>query len=456
MNYIFLISIVLKGIGAVLEVLLQILITKKLGVAEYGLYSTWINAADLIFWIFFSGLVKCNTFYISDKNTSIKKFRWKYYLRYVFPVIVLTSVISIIFGGRFYILVSCITVLELLVMDNSSEMIACGQATNAIIGEYVLGRLFLLIGAAVLMYTGHLNFYALIVLYLVQYICILFFFAVRKRKEDLYDVSEQISIKKWGIYQKADILQAMIGQMPIVLQYFFGGAFEAGVVSIVMLVKKLVNFISGPTAKIFLPEFSKFYHEGKKGKIRDSFESIMRMQMLFVSPMAVILIGFPDVILSILAKELLVYKNLFVLCSVVFLVAVTLGPCGGLMQMTDNEKKDNDYREIAMVIMLLIMVLFSKDSLFVLYGLCIQTVIEAGGKYFFVCRWMEQAPVTMKQYIKWWCLPLAAIALAKILALEKSVTAMIFLSGMVFAVVFIQEWKNEKSAVRMIADRKKE
>ena len=84
MNYIFLISIVLKGIGAVLEVLLQILITRKLGVAEYGLYSTWINAADLIFWIFFSGLVKCNTFYISDKNTSIKKFRWKYYLRYVF------------------------------------------------------------------------------------------------------------------------------------------------------------------------------------------------------------------------------------------------------------------------------------------------------------------------------------------------------------------------------------
>ena len=248
----------------------------------------------------------------------------------------------------------------------------------------------------------------------------------------------------------------MIGQMPIVLQYFFGGAFEAGVVSIVMLVKKLVNFISGPTAKIFLPEFSKFYHEGKKEKIRDSFESIMRMQMLFVSPMAVVLIGFPDVILGILAKELLVYKNLFVLCSVVFLVAATLGPCGGLMQMTDNEKKDNDYREIAMVIMLLVMVLFSKDSLFVLYGLCIQTVIEAGGKYFFVCRWMEQAPVTMKQYIKWWCLPLAAIALAKILALEKSVTAMIFLSGMIFAVVFIQEWKNEKSAVRMIADRKKE
>ena len=138
-----------------------------------------------------------------------------------------------------------------------------------------------------------------------------------------------------------------------------------------MLVKKLVNFISGPATKIFLPEFSRLYHEKKKDKIRDNFKSIMRMQMLFVSPMAVILIGFPDVILSVLAKELITYKNLFVVCSIVFLVTATLGPCGGLMQMTDNEKKDNRYREIAMVIMIFVMFVFSKNSLFVLYGLCV-------------------------------------------------------------------------------------
>mgnify|MGYP006886134945 CR=1 FL=1 len=51
MNAIFFISVILKGVGAILEVLLQILITRRLGVDGYGTYSTWINAADLIFWI---------------------------------------------------------------------------------------------------------------------------------------------------------------------------------------------------------------------------------------------------------------------------------------------------------------------------------------------------------------------------------------------------------------------
>lgn len=70
MNYVFLISIILKGIGAILEIFLQILITHGLGVQGYGTYSTWISTADLIFWIFFSGMIKCNTFYLSEKKTS--------------------------------------------------------------------------------------------------------------------------------------------------------------------------------------------------------------------------------------------------------------------------------------------------------------------------------------------------------------------------------------------------
>ena len=59
MNLIFLLSVMLKGIGALLEVLLQILITGHLEVDGYGTYSAWINSADLIFWVLFSGIVKC-------------------------------------------------------------------------------------------------------------------------------------------------------------------------------------------------------------------------------------------------------------------------------------------------------------------------------------------------------------------------------------------------------------
>ena len=64
------------------------------------------------------------------------------------------------------------------------------------------------------------------------------------------DISDEVSLKKWGSYQRADFFQAMIGQMPVLLQFFFSGAFEAGVVSIVLTVKKMINFIS---AGIFAP-----------------------------------------------------------------------------------------------------------------------------------------------------------------------------------------------------------
>ena len=79
MNLIFLLSVILKGLGAMLEILLQILITDKLAVSGYGTYSAWINSADLIFWVCFSGLVKCNTFYLSGGKTTIRGFKLKYF-----------------------------------------------------------------------------------------------------------------------------------------------------------------------------------------------------------------------------------------------------------------------------------------------------------------------------------------------------------------------------------------
>lgn len=36
-----------------LEVLLQVMITWMLGLAGYGTYSTWVSAADLVYWVLF-------------------------------------------------------------------------------------------------------------------------------------------------------------------------------------------------------------------------------------------------------------------------------------------------------------------------------------------------------------------------------------------------------------------
>lgn len=442
MNFVFVLSVMLKGIGALLEILLQIIITRKLGVSGYGNYSTWINAADLAFWVFFSGLVKCNTFYLSGRNVSIQSFKKRYYSRYVLPVFAFFSLVVFVFRGQLMLYFALvIMILELFVYDQSSTLLTRGWAKKSLIGEYVLGRLILLAGVYVLDHIGQIKLEMLLVLYVFQYILVVLFFAVRNgKKSDIYeDVSEEVSLKKWGAYQWADLMYSVINQMPVVLQYFFAGAFEAGVVSIVLLVKKLIHFISGPTAKIFLPEFSKMYRNSEYEKMRDYYAAIMRLQMLFVGPLAVVLLAFPRVILKILAEELIDYAGLFRVCALVFLLAATLGPCGGILQMTGHEKMDNRCREYSLIVMIAAMVLCSHDRLFVLYGLCAQAAFEAVGKYIVVCKWMKKPPVRIGTYMKWWVVPGIVIVVVSLMQLQNSFLCMVVFAMFVFGMKGVAE-----------------
>lgn len=461
MNLIFMISILLKGVGAVLEILLQITITRGIGVSGYGTYTTWINAADLIFWCLFSGIVKCNTFYLSGQQTSLRNFKHKYYIRYVIPATFCICFAAWAGGRREYLMIAVIAFVELLMLDRSSCLLAEGRYISSLTGEYVLGRMFLLVSVFILQQTGQFSLNVTILLYLIQYILVVIFFILASRKKRKQKLNKQVqhgeekvSVRKLLQYQRADIMQAMIGQMPVILQYVLAGAFEAGVVGIVMLVKKLINFISGPAAKVFLPEFSRLYHKGDREGLRDSFSAIMRIQMIFAGLLAVVLTGYPEVVLKILAEELIPYTSMFMGCSLIFIVAATLGPCGGLMQMTGNERMDNRCREAAVLLMILIFALMRKDPLFALYGLGVQTLAESVSKYIFVCRWLKKAPVGFYTYLKWWILPAAAVGVSRFMHWQNSLVMMIAVAGIVFCIQLVMELKNEKGLRHMLQQRR--
>lgn len=461
MNLILLMSILLKGLGAVLEILLQIAITRGIGVSGYGIYTTWINAADLIFWCLFSGIVKCNTFYLSGKQISLRDFKYKYYMRYVIPATVCICFLVWAGGRSEYMVIAVIAFAELLMLDRSSCLLAEGRYTASLTGEYVFGRLFLLVFVFILQQAGQFSLNVTILLYLIQYILVVVFFILASRKKRKQKLNKQVqrgeqkvSVRKLLQYQRADIMQAMIGQMPVILQYVFAGAFEAGVVGIVLLIKKLINFISGPAAKVFLPEFSRLYHKGDREGLRDSFSAIMRIQMMFAGPLAVVLTGYPGVALKILAEELIPYTGMFMGCSLIFIVAATLGPCGGLMQMTGNERMDNRCREAAVLLMILIFALMRKDPLFALYGLGVQTLAESVSKYIFVCRWLKKAPVGFYTYLKWWILPAAAVGVSRFMHWQNSLVMMIVVAGIVFCIQLVMELKNEKGLRHMLQQRR--
>ncbi len=360
-----------------------------------------------------------------------------------------------VIGNQAVLIVPLIALTELLVFDQSSVLLSEGGYLRSLTGEYIIGRMFLLAAVVIFHMNDILSLKALVLLYLVQYLVVLGFF-YRKKDKKREDLSEELSLSKIGRYQRADIMQSLIGQMPVILQYLFVGSFEAGITGIILLIKKLINFISGPTAKIFLPEFSKLYHNKDYEGIQKSFSSIMRIQMVFAGPLAVILVGYPRVILGILANELLPYTKLFAGCSAVFLLAATLGPCGGLMQMTDHEKEDNRCREGSIAVMFLVFFLLRRNPLFTLYGLAVQTLLEAASKYIFVCHTMKQAPVRTRTYLGWWMVPGAAILFTYILHAEESFLMMVCAALIAFLAAFFREFKEENFVKALIRKRKEQ
>ena len=126
MNFIFILSVILKGIGAVLEIALQILLTKLIGLSGYGSYSTWISGADLLFWVFFSGLIKCNTYYLSRGSSSLSHFKKLYYIRYMLPLAAVFVLVLILLKRPAFCIILAITIAETFIMDQSSTLLARG------------------------------------------------------------------------------------------------------------------------------------------------------------------------------------------------------------------------------------------------------------------------------------------------------------------------------------------
>lgn len=405
MTSIFTGSVVLKGIGAVLEILVQILITRSFGVSGYGDYSFYVGLADLAFWILFSAIVKCNVYYLSANAVSIGRFRKKYYCLFVLPVFLISVVAGVIFGNLFISVSAVILFAEFVFYDKSSQFLAKRYYSISLVGEYILGRIVLLLSITALLLMGDINLLTLLVAYVVQFVVVDIYFVVRMRKVMSSGVGsnvreEKVSLRKVWRFQESDIVTALIGQAPVVLQYIASGAFSAGIVSIVSLVRRMVNFFSGPAAKVFLPEFARCCEEGKPDEARSLYSQIVRIQMLFVSVAAVVLIGFPNVVLLLFSSDLAGYENVLRGTSACFLIATILGPAGGLLQMAGKEKAVSTTKNISAAIMIVVWIALSQNDLFVLYGICIELLLETAILYVLVTRYLKALPLSPVQYVR--------------------------------------------------------
>lgn len=432
MGKIFFNSILTKGFGAVLEVVLQVVILRFLQVEGYGTYGYYAGLADMGFWIFFSALVKCNIFYCSQKKNSISQFRKKYYIRYIIPVLAICFLVSLAAKDKLLTLSAGILLMELLVLDKSSQLLANEKYNLSLMGEYCLGRIFLVISIFILGNMGILTLENLLLLYLLQYVFVYVVFLLFGKMTVVINESN-VSLKKAAAYQYGDILVGLIQKSPVILEYLFSGAFQAGFVTLISLVRTLVAFVSGPTSKVFLPSFAKLYQAGQYDEISRLFQRVIILQMVFLTAVGVALVGFPETILQIFSQELLGYAPVFAGVSVCFLIALSFGPCSGLMQMSGNEKKDITIRSLSVVLMILAWILTRKNGMFVLFGIGTQILSENIIDYSVISKILGGMPIRIVRYLLLWFPTIFVVVVVRIFQLPQNIFVMI--AAVIFAVL---------------------
>jgi len=425
-------SIGIKAISAVIEIAIQMLITNGVGVSQYGNYTFFISLIEGAYFVLFSGIIKLNTFYLSTPVSSLLNFKKKYILRYVTPIIAVIVVSFTIMRNPYGVLAGIILYIYYFAFDTSSVFFSRGNQLPALLGEYLFGRLVLLIGVFTTIKLNTATGLILLGLYGLQFVTMLCWFASRREQLKPGTAEVKVPMRKLVEYQVSDVANSLISYSPTILQFAVGGAFTAGFTGIISIVKRFINFISGPTAKVFLPEFSRLYKNGEREKLEQSYLMIVRIQMVFIGTIGAVLIGFPHLFLKMFSPELEQYSAIFTGTAISLLIIAGIGPVTGMLQMTGNEKICNWNQWISIGIMILVWVILRKKPLFAIYGLCIQAVVEGGIKYFSVCRWFGKNVVPIKNYILLW-LPVALLrVLVNRRGWQYSFIALIFCVMVVF------------------------
>lgn len=425
-------SIGVKAIGAVLEVAIQASITNGAGVSEYGNYTFFVSVVEGAYFVLFSGSVKLNTYYLSTPESSLNSFKRKYRLRYISPIIGLIIICFAIMRNPFGVLSGIVLFVYYQAYDNISIFYARGQQLIAMIGEYLFGRIVLLVAVITTVKIDIATGTTLFVLYGLQFLAIVVWFMLHRNK--IKDGTDEIKVpmKKLFEYQVSDVANSFIAYSPTILQYIVGGAFSAGFLGIVTIVKRFINFISGPTAKIFLPEFSKHYKQGHIDQLQQSYLMIVRIQMVFIGIVGSILIGFPHLFLKMFSPDLIQYTDVFTLTSICIMFVSGIGPVTGLLQMTGNEHICNRNQYISIGAMVITWCVLYQNPLFGLYGMCVQIVVEGVLKYYSVCRWFGKNIVPIKNYLLLW-LPVGVIHfIVSYFNLHYSIVALFISAAVVF------------------------
>lgn len=396
-------SIAIKAIGALLEIANQVLIARFGGVELFGTFNFYVSLIEIVCWVCFSGIIKTNVYYISI-GKDVKRFRAGFFALFALPLVILLSIVASLYS-LLMVVAMVAALLYAYQMSASSVLLAFRCYKVSLIGEYIISRLVMIVGVVVLLIAGTMNETALIAVYALGFAVAVLYFMLAKRlrgvpleKGELPELGEVV--KKQASFQLTDVGNGLVNQAPVIVQFVFAGAFQAGVLSVILVAKKIISFIAGPTSKIYLPEFAKRYNEGDFVGLREVYREIVLLQMCFVLPICLIIMGAPDAVLSIYNPRLTGYAGYLQLAACIFFIMVAFGPQGNLLSMVGKEAIETRTKWVSIAVMALVMAATFSSDLFVLYGIAAQMVVDSFAKLYFVAKELGTFPISLSDWFK--------------------------------------------------------
>ena len=400
MSILVIFSLIVKCIGAVLEIGSQALVSQLWSVEIYGEYAFFVALADGFYALFFSGIIKFNNFFI-PRGECVKFFRKKYYKYYVIPICLIGIIVGVVLKKPVAICAFFAGFTYLCAMDTSSRMMSYGRYKPALIGEYCIGRTFVVLAVLVFSLMHAKN---LVILYLVYgmqfFIALIYYFIINKKNPfpEQTKVLDNHALSKYAVFQSTEIAHTIIMQSSVIVQYIFGGAFQTALISIVLVVRKLINFISGPTSKLYQPEFSKRFNAGDRKGLSDVYAQITRIQLCFMMPVFMLLIAKPEIILRVFNRDLIEYGWLVRITAIVFISMIAFGPLSNFLPMIGHERIDSIINWTSVFVMYLSMIIFRSNQYFVVIGFCAQLLYVNIVKLIVFVRYMKRMPMPAKDY----------------------------------------------------------
>lgn len=402
---------------------------------------------EILYFSFFSGMTKLNIYYGAQK-IDIIEFKKRYIIRFVLPIVLVTTIFLYNSYSVNGILSSIILIGFITYMDMSSWLLSQKMYFVSQIGEYFIGRIFIFVSIIFLLFNKiDIDITKLLIVYLMQALIIVSFFSYILYKN--FNISIKVipkgvvDIKKLINFQESDFFLGIISYMPVLIQYFSLEAFNTGILAIYLTFNKVITFVSGPTAKVFLPRFSQYYMKGRIEDICRDFEQITKIQYIYLSLVSIICLYNLSYILSQIG-EFSIFINPLLLLIVLCIISTSLGPMGGLLQMIGCDGVEKKIKFISLLSFVIVLYITYGNQFFIFYGLMTQISIETLSYLIIIIIKIGKYPVVLSHYFQFILIMFLLFIEHNILKyFEINPNITIIIEALTILIIYIKKYKKD-------------